>query len=368
MNSKTVILVSLFSLVAITLIAAGQLTSLTTEDVVTAASLYAVSRHADEESRAFTYWDDDDPPIVPADCARCHSPLGLMSYLGADGSQPGTVAEAPPSGRAIECRSCHNDRAHTLGSVSFNSGAEFAPVGSEGVCLICHQSRESTDSIEAALAGAAKDDPDTDLTFINPHYAVAASTKLGTLARSGYQYPGEEYAGYFEHAANAETCTDCHSAHSLRVEPDACKPCHVNVVGSLDFANIRQQAPSFDRDRLAGEGVKTEVDELMVLLYGMIQDYGENVAGRHIVYADQFPYFFVDTNEDGEANADEVSFGNQYDAWTPRLLKAAYNYQFSKQDPGGYVHNPRYILQLLHDSMLDLAERVTLPVDELVRP
>ncbi|HER20231.1 MAG TPA: hypothetical protein ENO14_04200 [Chromatiales bacterium] len=135
-----------------------------------------------------------------------------------------------------------------------------------------------------------------------------------------------------------------------------------------DFADIRENEPVLDRDRFEGEGVKVEVEALLELLYGMIQDYARDVAGTPIVYADEFPYFFVDEDEDGQAGEDEVNFGNQYDAWTPRLLKAAYNYQYGQQDPGAYAHNPGYILQLLSDSMLDLGERVPLPVDTLRRP
>ena len=40
---------------------------------------------------------------------------------------------------------------------------------------------------------------------------------------------------------------------------------------------------------------------------------------------------------------------NRYRSWTPRLLKAAYNYQVVSKDPGAYTHNPTYALQLLHD-------------------
>jgi hypothetical protein len=36
------------------------------------------------------------------------------------------------------------------------------------------------------------------------------------------------------------------------------------------------------------------------------------------------------------------------------MLKAAYNFQMSKKDPNGYIHNPIYIAQLLIDSITDL--------------
>lgn len=54
--------------------------------------------------------------------------------------------------------------------------------------------------------------------------------------------------------------------------------------------------------------------------------------------------------------------------WTPRLLKAAYNYQVAKKDPGGYVHNPTYLLQLLYDSLDSLSQQVDLDMTALRRP
>ena len=71
------------------------------------------------------------------------------------------------------------------------------------------------------------------------------------------------------------------------------------------------------------------------------------------------------------ADPEEVNPGNRFDAWTPRLVKAAYNYQFAKKDPGGYVHNPRYVLQLLHDSVMDLGAASTasgMPGERILRP
>jgi hypothetical protein len=59
---------------------------------------------------------------------------------------------------------------------------------------------------------------------------------------------------------------------------------------------------------------------------------------------------------------------NRYQSWTPRLLKAAYNYQVAAKDRGGYVHNPAYLLQLLHDSLQSLSERVKIDTSGLQRP
>ena len=55
-----------------------------------------------------------------------------------------------------------------------------------------------------------------------------------------------------------------------------------------------------------------------------------------------------------EATPDEANYGNKYASWTPRLLKAAYNYQVTLKDLGGYAHGGKYMIQLLFDSTADL--------------
>lgn len=47
---------------------------------------------------------------------------------------------------------------------------------------------------------------------------------------------------------------------------------------------------------------------------------------------------------------------------------AAYNYQVVAKDGGAWVHNPRHALQLLHDSLISLSERVELETGGLQRP
>ena len=80
------------------------------------------------------------------------------------------------------------------------------------------------------------------------------------------------------------------------------------------------------------------------------------------------PYFFVDANGNGVADNDETQMSNRYNAWTPRLLKAAYNYQFVSKDPGAYAHNPTYTLQLLYNSLSDLGARVPVDLGRAQRP
>ena len=78
-----------------------------------------------------------------------------------------------------------------------------------------------------------------------------------------------------------------------------------------------------------------------------MQTYALNVAGSTLHYdANRYPYFLTDT-------------GAGYNAFTPRLLEAAYNYQFSIKDPGAFAHNGKYVIQVLYDSLEDLGADMT---------
>jgi hypothetical protein len=108
----------------------------------------------------------------------------------------------------------------------------------------------------------------------------------------------------------------------------------------------------FDGDGDVEEGIYGEIATLKEALYAAIQAYAANTAGAPILYdSHAYPYFFNDTDGDGETDPGEAIYPNQYGSWTPTLLKAAYNYQYASKDPGGYAHNAEYVIQLLFDSI-----------------
>jgi len=87
------------------------LTACEGDEAVRAASeaAWKESAHADAEAGAFTNWDDNDPPEIPANCAKCHSTPGYRDFLGLDGATPGQVDKAVPVGTTVECDACHNE-------------------------------------------------------------------------------------------------------------------------------------------------------------------------------------------------------------------------------------------------------------------
>ncbi|MHC4434848.1 MAG: hypothetical protein ACYTBS_23665, partial [Planctomycetota bacterium] len=319
---------------------------------------WAGSGHADATAEAFVHWDADDPPEIPTSCAKCHSTDGYRDFLGVDGTDPGVVDNAAPIGTTVECIACHNSATEALDSVTFPSGAEVTGLGDEARCMQCHQGRSSGRSVDSAIADAGVPDDDTAsdaLGFINIHYYAAAATRFGSIAGGGYEYAGKSYDVKFAHVEGIDTCESCHDPHSLEVKVETCSVCHPGVVAQEDLKNIRLigSTSDYDGDGNATEGICDEIEGLKETLYAAIQAYA--ASGTPIIYdSHAYPYFFVDTNANGQVDEGEGSYGNRYNAWTARLLKAAYNYQVAMKDPGGYAHGGKYIIQLLYDSIEDL--------------
>lgn len=184
--------------------------------------------------------------------------------------------------------------------------------------------------------------------------------------RGGFQYAGRSYAGRFAHVASASTCVSCHEAHSTQVQTEGCLSCHRGVD---DIRAIRTRHADFDGDGQAHGGIRAEIMGLHESLYRAIQTYATQVSQAPIGYASrQFPYFFNDTDGDGRISGEEATTSNRYTSWTPRLLKAAYNYQFVAKDPGAYTHNPTYAMQLLYDSLESLSAQIDVDLTLLRRP
>ncbi len=321
------------------------------------------SGHANAESVAFTNWADREPPEIPGVCARCHSMDGYIDFLGADDSTPGVVDQPVLGVSVVSCRTCHSPPAHTMTEVTFPSDIVVEEHTRSVNCMHCHQGRRATPGVDETLAGLEPDVVDEELGFINVHYAIAAATLLGGDAQGGYQYPGKSYVGRWEHVPDYDTCIDCHDPHSTFRNPDQCSPCHLNVVTHVDLRDIRESDVDYDGDGDVDKPIRLEVASFHDALFAAMQDYAVDVIGEPIAYDRQrSPHFFLASNED------EDTTGGPYDSWTPRLVRAAYNYHYVNADPGAYVHNARYALQLLFDSIEDLGQAVPVELEPFVRP
>ncbi len=325
---------------------------------------WLASPHADFTAEAFRHWDTEGE--IPGTCAVCHSTTGVVDYLGASQEMASVIPHTVPIGTTIECAACHNENAAALDSVLFPSGQNISTPNASAICTVCHQGRTSMDQVDANVAGIGDDEVSPDIPFVNIHYAAAASTQLGNVVRGGYQYDGRSYAGPFGHVAGMETCVSCHGPHDTQVQLESCTTCHA---GATNFRAIRTTQLDILVDGNTSAGIASVIHQLHSQLEVAIMAYATEVGGGEIAYSEaSFPYFFNDLNGNNSADPDEAIFPNAYKSWTPRLLRAAYNYQFVAKDRGAFAHNPHYVLQLLIDSIENLAEVATIETTGFTRP
>lgn len=305
--------------------------------------LWQTSAHADAESRAFTRWDDDDPQEIPERCAKCHSTYGYRDFLGLDGATPGQVDQPVPVGSTIECDACHNEIAQDKNSAVMPSGIEITGLTQEANCMECHQGRASGVQVHEDVAGLLTDTLNVDLSLPNIHNNPAGPIQYGTEAQGGFEYNGLSYQERYEHVIQFETCHTCHDAHTLLIKIEQCRACHPDATTIESLADIRTGNIDYDGDGDIREGLAGEIKTMQERLMVAMKVYTVRMEGVDIIeYNDRF--------------VDET--GENYSTWTPRLLQAAYNYEYTVIDPGGYAHNGRYIIQLLFDSLTDLGADV----------
>jgi hypothetical protein len=391
------------------------------------------SAHNDVTSEPFAHWNNDSPAVVPKTCSKCHSGLGYQDFLGvlanplanppelaptsnlndpAPSPGQGQVASGPwPVGTTVNCDACHNDVTAHLTEVTFPSGLKVTGLGDESRCMLCHQGRESTVSVEKKITDAyagtkitTDDTVSSSVNFINVHYFAAAGSLYGREAETAYEYadptkaaspvdpvtglkPRRAYDRKFAHVASKDVCFECHDQHSLKVRVTECATCHVNANGdpivtappatteeyeaaidALHQVRMAGTVNDFDGDGDATEGVYGELtgleDELLLAIRAYANTaktngVGDPVPATAIAYSPTaYPYFFVDTNDNGVVDAGETT---GYNAWTARLLRAAYDYQYAQKDPGAFAHNAKYLIEVLYDAIADLNAVVPVP-------
>jgi hypothetical protein len=276
------------------------------------------------------------------------------------------VAINQPAANGLNCATCHNDvttfTRYEVEEVAFPSGARLSTGDSDSnLCLNCHQGRESAASVNRITAGLEEDVVSENLRFLNIHYFAAGASLFGTEAKGAYEYEGASYIGRNEHVPGYDTCIECHNTHALEVEVEECSNCHEGVAVLEDLRSIRAGEVDYDGDGDLTEGIAGELETMHAALLAAMQAYANATEGvEPIIYSPvSYPYFFIDVDNNGVADPGEASSETRYGTWTPRLLRAAYNYQYVAKDPGGFAHNGLYLIQVVYDGLVDLGADVS---------
>ena len=311
------------------------------------------SGHFAGNSEAFRHWDEEGK--VEAACVKCHQAEGIPQFI-----ENGTNI-AMPASNGFACTTCHNAEAfpalYEVANVTFPSGAvlTFGEGDPNNLCMMCHQGRESSVSVAKSVAGLDPDTASDKVRFRNVHYFAAGSTLFGTEAKGVYEYEGQTYAGRFLHVEGYQTCSSCHDVHKLEPKVAACTGCHQVD----DPEKIRMEQVDYDGDGDVTEGIYGEVETMKEKLYAAIQAYAKDKLGTGILYdGNAYPYFYLDADNDGNPDKNDQGGAISFNAWSPRLLFAGYNLQYAMKDPGAFVHNPTYVMQVLYDSIKDLGGSV----------
>jgi hypothetical protein len=325
-------------------------------------------------------------------CARCHNSEGFRLFIGDpsvtgyDGaahlSEVATFAKAGAAGiKGMECVTCHNSvsepiaDAGTLRTHYFPSSGKVVTTDAKtAICSQCHDGArpgyEVAQLNKQLTATPVPATVDAQLTAANSnktvraHYLPAASTLFGSEASNWAEYAGNIYTARNEHGGVA-SCVDCHDAHNgdvvAKVKADTCGKCHFNEAGApvANFAELEEARQYGFEGDIDGDGVveslKLEIDGMRAKLLVAIQAYATNVAGTAICFdnsATNPNRFYLDdgTSANGRCGTQVT----EYNKYTPRLLKAAYNYMIATNDVGAWAHNPRYAIEVLYDTIADL--------------
>lgn len=325
---------------------------------------FTQSRHGDATATINAFAKESNV----SNCMRCHTSVGFKDYIH-DNIQSATVLASKTTPDPLTCTSCHNaDTANyaTTGTTIITTSNKTLSVHMEGLCVRCHSGRTGEGSLKvaAAISGQAEDtvmagtytyaqypgntaaagtvsSSTNRNAAISTHYFPVANIFYGSDAGVGYAYSGKTYVGENNLMTGYDTCIKCHNPHTAAVQPAKCVTCHAGATTTDAFLNIRKTTSDYDGDGDTSEGTSYEVSGVKAKLLTAIQNYAANVppSPTGIAYS--------------SGSWSKLPSGT-YAQWTPRLLKAAFNYQLVDRDVAAYTHNSKYVVELLYDAIEDL--------------
>lgn len=334
-------------------------------------------------------------------CYKCHHGIGSLAWQD---NLEGTAGAPVLFGDVtVTCITCHDPHKEASGqtkntrrpvmitdysttsiTIQGNVFLDNQPVdldrtGNATICIFCHQGRESGLTLYATRLAPGKT---ITGNFFNPHYLGTGAMVWGANA---YEYAGKLYSVNTAH--QSANCIACHmhspttdnrnGGHTWAPNVAACNTadCHGGSLGPVS-AKSGSVAPNVDTYRASsntsnytgepgGETLSTaqSIQSLQGKLKALL------AAQNPPVYYDDvnYPYFFKTADSASHTAEGNPGGINNFTAWTPATLKAAFNLAFVVKglpsigesqaevpNASAAVHNYKYCIQLLLDSYEDL--------------
>ncbi|NOY79224.1 MAG: T9SS type A sorting domain-containing protein [Calditrichaeota bacterium] len=262
-------------------------------------------------------------------CAECHSGYGFIHKI-----DPNSALEKTTGFPQTTCAVCHDphsaDVEHQLrteADVTLKNGDVISFGGAGKLCMNCHHARQDAATYSNAYH-----------PHYGPHHSPQADMLAGTNAVTfGMNIPSSNHKNVVKDA-----CVTCH----MGATPATGKPGH-DYVGAHTFAMhwTNPQDSTQEVDNVAPcqtcHGNITSFDDIMAKKDydgdGTIESAQDEVAGLLDEVGKLLPPL-------GDPKVVESS------AYTPVQLKAAYNYEFVKNDGSYGIHNFQYAVNLLKAS------------------
>jgi hypothetical protein len=295
-------------------------------------SEYENSLHSEalwSSSFARTFTDNS----IGGNCARCHEGEGFVSFTKGEVFSGADLTEADHIG--VTCATCHDPHGNSnefslrdtpAGSDTLGNGYQYTGGGTGRLCMNCHKARRDNVSyIQTANMSS----------HWGPHHSTQADVLLGQNAA--------EFDGVFNNGNHKDiftnACVDCHmiattdtgtvtrdrvGGHSFSLHDadndyyhaTACVSCHPGVTNWDDF----EADTDYDADGVV-ESVPQEIAGLEALLVNYLPPVGEP----------SIDYNLIDTDV---------------------LKKAYWNYQLIAYDGSGGMHNAKFAVDVLTQSII----------------
>ncbi len=280
-------------------------------------------------------------------CQQCHTNEGFIEYAETGKVDPKGFVANPSEIGCFTCHAPHEKGDFSLrkaDKVTLANGATFDK-GKGNLCANCHRARR-TPAQEVKERTIPND-------HWGAHHGPQADMLLGTNA---YEFPGKKYTKSAHAILPNANCVTCHMAqpkgryslsprvggHSFRIEGEVheaptlnlagCEGCHKHLKqaqGKVVFAS--PAAADYDNDGKV-ENIQEEVQGLYERLI--------NTRGTGLLQTMNNPLY------DGKGK-----FINNKVKYPVKVVAALYNYKFVQEDRSRGIHNTKYAVELLMDSI-----------------